>query len=159
MPFIPKAPAALAHLDDETVSRALSRRFGDIIQTAKDLEVPPPALRQRTRHNPRLLAWAHERIELFLFAVQDEVIRALDSPRASRRQWAADKLLADAVARNHPLASVIAVLTPAARPRGPNPSSAAEDARLALEQEAAAERDSNGNGNSALRGSGNGTKP
>ena len=104
--------------------------------------MPPPALRQRTRHNPRLLAWAHERIELFLFAVQDEVIRALDSRRASRRQWAADKLLADAVARNHPLANVIAVLTPAARrPRGPNPSAAAEDARLALEQEAAAERD------------------
>ena len=46
------------------------------------------------------------------------------------------------MARNHPLANVIAVLTPAARrPRGPNPSAAAEDARLALEQEAAAERD------------------
>lgn len=98
MPSIPKAPSALAHLDDETVSRALSRRFGDIIQTAKDLGVPPPALRQRTRHNPRLLAWAHERIELFLIVVWSEVIRALDSPRASRRRWAAEKLLADAVA-------------------------------------------------------------
>jgi hypothetical protein len=86
------------------------------------------------------LAWAHERIELFLLAVQSEVIRALDSPRASRRRWAADKLLTDAVARNHPLASVIAVLAPAARPRRLNPSAAAEGVRHALDQQAAAER-------------------
>lgn len=35
---------------------------------------------------------------------------------------------------------MIAVLTPAARPRGPNPSAAAERARHALERQAAAER-------------------
>lgn len=80
-----------------------------------------------------------------------ELIRALDSPRASRRQWAADNLLADAVARNHPLANVITVLTPAARrPRGKNPS-AAEGVRLALEQQAAAERVRTGTGISRWR--------
>ena len=137
MPYIPKAPAELAHLDDRTVARALSRRFGDVVRAAEDLGVPRSALTRRTWHNPKLFTWAHERIDLFLFAVQDEIIGALDSPRAKRRQWAVDQLL---VGSNHPLA---ALLTPASRSRGPNHSAAAVDetrlAREQLDREAAAE--------------------
>jgi hypothetical protein len=130
MPYIPKAPAELAHLDDQAVARALSRRFGDVTRAAEDLGVPRSALTRRTWRNPKVLTWAHERIDLFLWLVQDEIIAAFHSPRAKRRQWAIDQLLDG----DHPFA-------PAPRSRAPNPSAALERARLRLEREACAERD------------------
>jgi hypothetical protein len=136
LPYIPKAPAELAHLDDRTVARALSRRFGDVARAAEDLGVPRSALTRRTWHNPKLLTWAHERIDCFLAAVQSEIIDALESPRARRRQWAVDQLLGGG---DHPLS----VWAPARRGRGSRRSDGfveAERARAAHEQEVAAER-------------------
>ena len=145
MPFVPKAPPALAHLDDNVIARTLSKNFGDIIQSAKDLGVHPSDLRQRTRHRPKLLEWAHLRIDLFGYAIHAELVDTMNSPRASRRQWAAEKILAEAALRGDPLASLYANMLPARRSRS-NPN-AAEEARQAglaqqaLEQDAAAEQE------------------
>jgi hypothetical protein len=145
MPFIPKRPAALAHLSDEVVARALSKRFGNVKRAAEDLNVDCKDLRRLTWNNPAILNAAHERMRLFIFVRRDEIMRGLLSKVGSVRRRAIDRMAANPALfgdLDHPLS---ALLTPARRSRGHSHSAAvdkADEARLArerLEREAAAE--------------------
>ena len=82
MPFIPKRPPSLAHLTDEAAARALSKHFGDIVETAKDLSVDRKDLRRLTWSNPAILDAAHERMSLFIFVQLDEITRPRVGPLA-----------------------------------------------------------------------------
>ena len=102
MPYIPKAPAELAHLDDRTVARALSRRFGDIVRAAEDLGAGRADRRSRqSARQPSAMG---------------------GRPASCRRQSSAGWFSAGGSASR------------------PNPSAVVERARLAVEQQAAAER-------------------
>jgi hypothetical protein len=70
MPFIPKRPAALAHLSDEAAARALSKHFGDVVEAAKELGMDRKDLRRLTWHNPKILDAAHERMSFITCGVK-----------------------------------------------------------------------------------------
>jgi hypothetical protein len=134
MPHVPRRPPVLAHLSDEAAARALSRHFGDMVVAARDLGVDRKALRRLTWHNPRILNAAHERIELFRLGVRCKIMDAVYSRSAKRRRWGFDAMFDSCEFRDHPFASA-RWAAPAQRERAKK----VVEARLVLEQEAAAE--------------------
>ena len=146
MPHVPKRPPALAHLSDEAAARALSRHFGDMVKAAKDLGVKRTDLRKLTWHNPRILNAAHERLDLFHDRVRSKAIAALHSGNGQRQRWGAEVLLDSYEFRGHPFCNARwGPPAPAASGvRAEKPDIAkvfvAEQARLLVEQELAAER-------------------
>jgi hypothetical protein len=153
VPPVPKRPSALAHLSDEAAARALARHFGDFVKAAKDLEVGRSDLRKLSWHNPRVLHAAHERIGLFHDRVRAKAIAALHSGNGRRQRWGAEVLLDSFEARGSPFCDArwSGDFRPPAGAEGAPVSRngarpviaeifAAERARVALEQEGAAER-------------------
>ena len=134
MLHVPKRPPALAHVSDEAASIVLARHFGDFVKAARDLDVKRTDLRRLTWHNPRILNAAHERMELFRIGVRSKILQAVYSRSAKRRRWAVDAMFDSYEFRDHPLASA-RWAAPAQRERARK----VVEARLVLEQEAAAE--------------------
>ena len=134
MPFVPLRPPALAHLSDEAASIVLARHFGDVVKAAKELGVDRKDLRRLTWHNPRILNAAHERMWLFRMGVKSKIIAAIYSGSAKRRRWGLDALFDHYEFRDNPFASA-KWFAPAQRERAKR----AEQSRLVLEQQAAAE--------------------
>ena len=146
MSMFSKRPAALAHISDEAAARALSKHFGNFVEAAKDLGVDRKDLGRLTWSNPAILDAAHDRMSLFIFIQQGEIIHGLTSKSASVRRRAADRMGANPMLFRDFNPSLFALLTPATRGRkgrGPNHSAAVVDeawvARERLDQEAAAE--------------------
>lgn len=140
MAMFSKRPASLAHLSDEEAARALSRHFGNIVEGSRDLGVNRKDLRRLTWSNPAILDAAHERMELFAEHMWSEAVRGLDSRVARVRQRSVDRMFAHPRAFGDPFASALSLFAPAARVRGPRVLvGAADEGRLALEREAAAE--------------------
>jgi hypothetical protein len=142
--MFPPRPSSLAHLTDDEAARSLSRRFGDIAAAAKDLGVDRTDLRKLTWSNPAILDAAHERQAMFLDRVWDEATAGLTSKSARVRERAVDRLCAHPRMLGSPFASGLSVFARAPRARGPRPGdrgkAAAEEARLELERQAAAEQ-------------------
>ena len=134
MPHVPTRPPALEHLSDEAASIVLVRHYGDIVKAARELGVDRKDLRRLTWHNPRILTAAHERMELFHIGVKSKIIAAVYSRSAKRRRWGVEAMFDSYEFRDHPLAN--ARWTAGARREQ---AAAAGRARLALQQEAAAE--------------------
>jgi hypothetical protein len=134
MPHVPKRPPNLGHLSDEAAARALSRHFGDMAAAARDLNVKRKDLRGLSRHNPRILSAAHERIELFRMGVRSKIMTAVYSRSAKRRQWGIDAMLDGYEFRDHPFANA-RWSAPARRERAKK----VVEAQLVLELQAAAE--------------------
>ena len=136
MAMFSERPASLAHVSDEQAARALSKRFGAIVEAAGDLGVARRDLRKLVWSNPAILVAAHERMSLFASVRLDEVMSGLRSSVASVRRRAVDRMFANPWLfgdLDHPLA-------PARRPRrGPSAAARARLARERLEREAAAE--------------------
>ena len=143
-----KRPASLAHLSDEAAARALSKRFGNIVEAARDLGVDRKDLRRLTWSNPAILAAAHERIELFVIAMQGELVSGVMSGSAGVRQRAIDRMFEISAVPGHPVGrafvglSSLGLLARAPRGRSVDAEAAAEaeQVRFLLEQEATAER-------------------
>jgi hypothetical protein len=125
------------HVSDEAASIMLARHFGDFVAAARELGVARKDLRKLTWHNPRILKASHERMELFRIGVKSKIIEAVYSPSAKRRCWGYDALCDSYEFRDSLLASA-GLLAPAPRERSA-PVAPIVDARLVLEQEAAAE--------------------
>jgi hypothetical protein len=134
MPHVPKMPPALAHVSDETASIVLARHFGDFVAAARDLGVDRKQLRRLSWHNPRVLNAAHERMELFHIGVRSKILEAVYSRSAKRRRWGFDAMFDSYEFRDHPFASA-RWASPTQRERARK----VVEARLVLEQEAAAE--------------------
>jgi hypothetical protein len=121
----------LERLSDEAASVVLARHWGDVVKAAKELGVDRKDLRRLTWHNPRILAAAHERMELFHIGVRSKIIAAVYSRSAKRRRWGVDAMFDSYEFRDHPLAS--------ARWAAPARREQAANAQLVLGREAAAE--------------------
>jgi hypothetical protein len=134
MPHVPVRPPALERLCSATASAVLAKHFGDFAKAARELGVYRKDLQQLSRHNPRILNAAHERMELFRIGVKSKILEAVYSRSASRRRGAVDAMFDSYEFRDHPLASA-RWAAPAQHERAP----AAVDAQLGLEREAAAE--------------------
>jgi hypothetical protein len=147
LPFIPKRPPSLAHLSDEAAARALSRRYGDIVAAARDLGIDRKDLRRLVWHNTEILAAAHERIDLFVIAMQGELVSEVMSGSAGVRQRAIDRMFEISAVPGHPVGrafvglSSLGLLARAPRVRSVDAEAAekAEQVRFLLEQEAVAE--------------------
>ena len=146
MPFIPKRPSALEHLSDEAAACALSRRYGDFIAAAKDLGVDRKDLRRLVWHNPKILAAAHERIDLFVITMRSELVSQAMHGFSRVRQCAIDRMYRVAAIPDHPLGKAFASLSLGLLARAPRGRSVVEAERVevekaeaALEWEAAAE--------------------
>ena len=100
----PKPPSACADLDLTLVERTLSKHFGDIPASARELDVSIPDLRRLTWARPDLLEAAELECMGIVDRAMGELIRALDSPNDRRREWAAEKIMSSYIARNHPFA-------------------------------------------------------
>ena len=105
MPHVPKRPPNLGHLSDEAASIVLARHWGDVVRAAKELGVDRKNLRRLTWHNPRILAAAHERLELFLIGVRSKILEAVYSRSAKRRRWGFDAMFDSYEFRDHLFAS------------------------------------------------------
>jgi hypothetical protein len=134
VPYVPKRPPALAHLNDEAASQALARHYGDFAKAAKELGVVRTDLRKLTWHNPRILKASHERMELFHIGVKSKILEAVYSPSAKRRRWGFDAMFDSYEFRDHPFASA-RWAAPAQREQAKK----VVEARLVFEREAAAE--------------------
>jgi hypothetical protein len=158
LPFVPKRPEALAHLNDVDAAIALSRSYGDVVVAAKALGVSAPDLRQLTRHNPQILEAASDRVQFFILSQRCTLMRGLRHPSRRVQARAMDLIGQFTSVPGHPLSfgapdSELAYWAPVARKtkRGPRQRStlafeagekaaaAAERERLAYEQEVAAE--------------------
>jgi hypothetical protein len=137
LPFVPKRPPALAHLSSTDASLALARHFGDFAKAARELGVDRKDLQQLSRHNPRILRAAHERMDLFRIGVKSKIIEAVLSKSAKKQRWGVDALCESYEFRDQLVASNL-LLAPAPRERSA-PVAPVVDAQLVLEQEAAAE--------------------
>ena len=105
MPHVPKRPPALERLSDEAASVVLARHWGDVVKAAKELGVDRKDLRRLTWHNPRILAAAHERMQLFHICVKSKIIQAIYSRSAKRRRWGVDAMFDSYEFRDSPFAS------------------------------------------------------
>jgi hypothetical protein len=156
MAMFSKRPPSLAHLSDEAVARALSRRYGDIVAAAKDLGVDRKDLRRLTWSNPAILAAAHERIDLFVITMRSELVSQAMHGSSRVRQCAIDQMYKVAAIPDHPIGKAFAGLSLGLLARAPRARSveaervevekAAEaeaelEAAVELEREAAAELD------------------
>jgi hypothetical protein len=148
MAMFSRRPPSLAHLSDEAASRALSKRYGDIVAAAKDLGVDRKDLRRLTWSNPAILAAAHERIDLFVIAMQGELVSGVMNGSAVVRQRAVDRMYKVAAIPGHPVGRAFAGLSLGLLARAPRGRSVeaervevekAAEAEAALEREAAAE--------------------
>ena len=131
---MPKRPPVLAHLSSADASLVLARHFGDFTKAARELGVDRKDLQQLSRHNPRILNAAHERMELFHIGVKSKIIEAVLSKSSKRQRWGVDALCESYEFRDSPFASA-KWFAPAQRERAP----AVIDVQLGLEREAAAE--------------------
>jgi hypothetical protein len=131
LPFVPKRPPVLAHLSSADASLVLARHFGDFAKAARELGVDRKDLQQLSRHNPRILNAAHERMELFHIGVKSKIIEAVLSKSSKRQRWGVDALCESYEFRDSPFAS--------AKWFAPARAPAVVDAQFGLEREAAAE--------------------
>jgi hypothetical protein len=133
VPWVPLRPPALAHLSDEAASIVLARHFGDVVKAARELGVDRKDLRRLCWHNPRILAAAHERMDLFRIGVRSKIIEAVYSRSAKKRRWGLDAMVESYEFRDQ----AGALLAPAPKQRVVD-----EPGREAIEREAVAERES-----------------
>jgi hypothetical protein len=138
----------LAHLSDEAASRALSKRYGDIVAAAKDLGVDRKDLRRLTWSNPAILAAAHGRIDLFVITMRSELVSQAMHGSSQVRQCAFDRMYRVAAIPDHPIGKAFVGLSLGLLARAPRGRSVeaervevekAAEAKAALEWEAAAE--------------------
>jgi hypothetical protein len=146
MAMFSRRPPSLAHLSDEAASRALSKRYGDIVAAAKDLGVDRKDLRRLTWSNPAILAAAHERIDLFVITMRSELVSQAMHGSSRVRQCAIDRMYRVAAIPDHPVGKAFASLSLGLLARAPRGRSVVEAERVevekaeaALEWEAAAE--------------------
>ncbi len=136
MAMFSRRPASLAHVSDEQAARALSRRFGAIVEAARDLGVDRRHLRRLTWSNPAILDAAHERMSFFAFARRNEVMAGLMSSLSRVRRRAVDRMFANPWLfgdLDHPLAPA------PRRRRDPSEEARGRLARERLERQAADE--------------------
>ena len=143
MPYIPRRPAALAHISDEAAAKALSRHFGAMVPAARELGISAPELRRLTWANPAILDASHERMSLFVFCRKDEIMRGLYSSRGSERRRAIAQMAANPGLFGDVDQSAFALLAPA--PRGRRRAQIADDsddrrARDMVDREVATEQ-------------------
>jgi hypothetical protein len=142
MAMFSRRPPSLAHLSDEAASRALSKRYGDIVAAAKDLGVDRKDLRRLTWSNPAILAAAHERIDLFVITMRSELVSQAMHGSSRVRQCAIDRMYKVAAIPDHPIGKAFAGLSLGLLARAPRARSVVEvEVEAALEREAAAERE------------------
>jgi hypothetical protein len=139
MAMFSRRPSSLAHLSDESAARALSKHFGNIVETARDLGVDRKDLRRLTWSNPAILAAAHERIDLFVITMQGE-LSSQSVHRSSRvRQCAFDRMYKLAAIPDHPVGKAFAGLPLGLLARAPRVRSVVKAERVEAER-AEAER-------------------
>jgi hypothetical protein len=99
-----KAPASCEHLDHAVVEHVLAKHYGDIHAAARELGVSGPDLRRLTWARPQLLEEAELARMGVIALAMSKLIEALYSDDPKREMWAADRILASRLARDHPLA-------------------------------------------------------
>jgi hypothetical protein len=116
MPFIPKMPEACRNLDRNLVRGTLTRHRLDICAAAKELGVKRTDLCRLTWHDPKLLDEARDVCDVYLHRCRSLLMSALRSPRARKREWAAERILGSSLFGAQPLSPL---LQPAPRRKGP----------------------------------------
>ena len=134
-----RRPPSLAHLSDEAAARALSKRFGNIVEAARDLGVDRKDLRRLTWSNPAILAAAHERIDLFVITMRSELVSQALHGSSRVRQCAIDRMYKVAAIPDHPIGKAFAGLSLGLLARAPRVRSVVKAERVEAER-AEAER-------------------
>ena len=93
MPYIPQRPPELEHLTDEQASAALARHYGNFLLAARELGVDHKLLRRLFWHNPKVMATATMRTEVFHSMVIGELIKQLNSRSHGKYLRAAAELI------------------------------------------------------------------